>query len=300
VKPPLLALFLCIPAFAQTPKIVELPLIDCDGLLCIDANTGSGQVLRLVLDLAARNAYLDSKTARKLSLTPAGDSPVQQTTVAGLRLGDFPMGDFPFMVLDTTPDPSASFKKVKSKPLPADGALTFGALQNRMLQIDFTRRIARVSEPLKEAVPCPNTCSNIITKHFGQYGPVTLTVEGFEINGQQLDAQIDTLFTGTLLIYPAAADRLGMKKLSKSKQKEAFPYTQDGLQLARAEGVTLRFRGSTLLQNAPAYFWQEKDEAPSATQFDATVGTGLLSHAVIAFDFKGQHFWMEQLATAQR
>lgn len=203
------------------------------------------------------------------------------------------MGDFPFMVLDTTPDPGAGFKKVKTKALPADGALTFGAFQNRMLQIDITRKVMHVSEPLKDALPCPNTCADLVTKHLGQFGPVTLTVNGFEIDGQKLDAQIDTLFTGTILIYPPAVERLGIKKLAKSKQKEPFLYAQDGLELARADGVTLSFRGAALVQDASAYFWAEKNEAPSATQFDATVGTALLGHRVVTFDFKGQHFWIE-------
>ncbi|HEX4773785.1 MAG TPA: retropepsin-like aspartic protease [Bryobacteraceae bacterium] len=294
------ALVFCTTVLAQAPKTGALPLLDCDGLLCIDATAGGGQTLRLVLDLGARNAYLDSKAAQKLGIAPAGDSPVQQTTVAGLRLGDLPMGDFPFMVLDTTPDLSAGFKKVKSKPLPADGALTFGAFQNRMLQVDIANKFIHVSEPLKDAVPCPNKCADIVTKHFGRFGPVTLTVVGFELNGQSLDAQIDTLFTGTILIYPAAVERLGIKKLAKSKQKEPFPYAQDGLRLARADGGDLSFRGVALMQNAPVYFWAEKDEAPSATHFDATVGTALLSHGVATFDFKGQHFWIEGPDTDDR
>jgi hypothetical protein len=292
-----LALLLAASALAQSPKTVELPLLDCSGLPCIDMGTGSGQTLRMVLDLGARNAYLDVKAAQKLGIQISADSPVQQTTVAGAHLGDLPLGDLPFMVLDTTPD--ASTKKVQSKPLPADGALTFGAFQNRMLQLDLVRHVVRVSEPLNEALPCPGVCSDLVAKHFGKFGPVTLTVHGFEVNGQAIDAQIDTLFTGTILIYPSALDRLGIKKLSKSKQKEPFPYTQDGLQLTRADGVTEGFRGTVLLRDAPVYFWAEKDEAPSATQFDATVGITLLGHAPVTFDFKGMHFWIDAPASNQ-
>jgi hypothetical protein len=165
-----------------------------------------------------------------------------------------------------------------------------------MLEIDGPHRIVRVSEPLKDAIPCPNACGDIVIKHFGQFGPVTLTVDGFEVNGQRIDAQIDTLFTGTMLIYPAAVERLGIKKLAKSKQKEDFPYAQDGIRLSRADNASFGFRGTTLLSNAPVYFWYEKDETPSTTQFDGTVGTGLLSHAVLSFDFKGQHFWIRAVS----
>jgi hypothetical protein len=128
-------------SFAQAlpPKLVEIPLSDCSGLPCIEMRSGSGKTLRLLIDLAQANAYLDSKAARTLGLDlkPLPGADLQQTVVPGAKLGDLPMGDFPFMVFDIT-------------PLPADGALTYRSFQNRLVEIDFPRHIVHISEPLRK------------------------------------------------------------------------------------------------------------------------------------------------------
>jgi hypothetical protein len=285
-----------------TPKFTQIQLQDCSALLCVDMTAGGGKTVHLVLDLGERNAYLSLRAAKSLALDlqPLKDKDgnaigdVQQTIVPGAKLGDLPMGDFPFMVIDTAPDPSQQEpgKAVLAKPLPGDGALTYGAFQNRFVQLDIANHVLRVSEPQSDAQPCPHECSDLITKHFGQFGPVTITADGFAVNGQPVDAQIDTLFTGTMLIYPAAIEKLDLKKQSKSKDKQVFPYIHDGIELAQSNSATESYRNIPLAQNAPVYF-PLKNEAFANMRFDATVGDALLSHAVVTFDFKGNHFWID-------
>ena len=283
-------------AQAVPPSLHEIPLLDCSGLPCVELATASGKTLKLLIDLGSVNAYLDSKAAQNAGLPlqelKGGNAAVQETTVAGARLGDLPLGDFPFMVLDTSPELAAPGSK-KSLPLPADGALAFGAFQNRLLQLDFTKRVIRVSEPENESADCPHVCGDLIRQRMGQYGPATLTATGFEVNGQPVTAQIDTLFTGTMLIYPRSVERLGLKKASKTKSKDEFPYIQSGLKLGHSDGFALSFRGTALMPDGPLYFWSAKEEAPPSVTFDATVGTALLSRGIVTFEFKGMHFWID-------
>jgi Aspartyl protease len=302
----ILAIYLAAaPMFAQfkptAPRMVEVPLLDCSGLLCVELSAGSGKTLRLLIDLGEANAYLDTKAAQTLGLSlqalkgsDGGDiNEVQQTVVPGARLGDLPLGDFPFMVLDTTPQPDKLGGK--AEPLPGDGALTYGAFKNRLVEIDGRNHVMRISEPQSDAEPCPHECSDLLIKHVGNWGPVTLITQGFAVNGQPVDVQLDTLFTGTILIYPGAVEKLGLKKESKAKGKELFPYTQGGVKLARAETGAVTFRGIPLLQEGPLYFGTKDANLP-AVQFDATVGMGVLSRATATFDFKAMHFWMDSAA----
>ncbi len=289
------------PQGASLPKLVEIPLLDCSGLPCIDLANAGGKTFRLLIDMADVNSFLDTKEAKAtgLPLQPMKGSDgndiseIQQTVVPGARLGDLPMGDFPFMVLDTTtPQPDAS----KTQPLPGDGALTYSAFKNRLLQIDYRNHVVRISEPQTTPLPCPRACSNLVIKHFGgDFGPITLTTDGFSIDGQPVDVQLDTLFTGTVLVYPGSVEKLRLKKQSKAKQKELFPYTQGGLTLAKAEGATEAFRDVQLMQDGPLYFATPDDHLP-VVHFDATVGWGLLSHATVTFDFNAMHIWMEPSA----
>lgn len=278
----------------------EVPLLDCGGLPCVEMSTPAGKTLKLVIDTAEPNSFLDLKPAQALSasLKPmksendADISQVQQTTVAGAQLGDLPMGDFPFMVLDNAPDANAPKGKT-IPPFPADGALGFRGLNNRIVKLDYAHHIVRISEPLDAAQPCPQACTELVVKHFGGYGPVTLTTTGFSVNGQPLNVQLDTQFTGTMLIYPDFVKKLGLKKLAKSKHKEFFPFVQGGLSLAQAEGATEAWQTTQLGPSTPVYFFDSDDAHTNPVNFDATVGSGLFAQSVAVFDFKGKHFWVE-------
>ncbi|MBV9610952.1 MAG: retropepsin-like domain-containing protein [Acidobacteriaceae bacterium] len=282
---------------SSAARTVEIPLLDCAGLPCIEMSTGSGKTLKLAIDTGEVNSYLDTKVAQSLELElkplkGASDSSiaeVETTVVPGAKLGDLAMGDFPFMTLDTNqPDKAGQ----KPEPFPADGVLTYRAFQNRLLQLDYARHLVRVSEPQDAAQPCPHACSDLVVKHVGAYGPATLTASGFSINGIAVDAQVDTMFTGSMLVYPPSVEKLGLKKAAKSKHKELFPYVENGIKLARFDGSSENFRDIPLASDGPLYFFTA-DDHPPAVPFDVTVGSGLLQHAVVTLDFKGMHLWMD-------
>lgn len=293
---------LAVPLIAQTshpPRMVEVPLLDCSGLPCIEMATGNGKTLRLLIDMAEPNAYLDLKAAQslgsdlqKLKTEEQTDvSQVQQTIVPGAKIGELAMGDFPFMVVDTTTDATQAIKP--PPPLPADGALAFKAFQNRMVKIDFANHKLTISEPLDAEQPCPQTCTDLVVRHVGKYGPVTLTTTGFSVNGQPVEAQLDTLFKGTMLIYPDFVKQLGLKKLAKAKHKEFFPYLLGGVKLSQANGATESYQSLQFGPDLPLYFFDSEDNHEDPVNFNATVGSGLLSQGVAVFDFKGRHFWLE-------
>jgi hypothetical protein len=100
------------------------------------------------------------------------------------------------------------------------------------------------------------------------------------------------MFNGTMLIYPDAVKKLGLKKFDKTKRKDFFPYLQGGMKLAQADGASEAFENLQLGADLPLYFFTS-DDHPSSGSYDATVGSGLLSQATAVFDFKGMHFWLE-------
>ena len=316
------ALLLCValvfPLSAQSQpgspqaQFHEVPLLDCSGLPCLEMTSRSGKTIKLVIDTAEPNSFLDVKVAQTLdsNVKPikadndADISQIQQSTVAGAKIGDLPMGDFPFLAIDTTPEANPHQPKLplsrdpsraKQTPaFPADGALGFRAFENRILQIDYPHHKVRLSEPVDQPQPCPQTCTDLVIKHFGNYGPVTLTTTGFSVNGQPLDVQIDAEFSGTMLVYPDSVKKLGLKKLAKAKQKSFFPFLQGGLKLAEAEGGgTVTYQSLQLGQELPIYFFDSSDAHTNPVNFGATVGSGLFVHLTAVFDFKGKHFWVQ-------
>ncbi|HEX4751022.1 MAG TPA: hypothetical protein VH302_15890 [Bryobacteraceae bacterium] len=266
---------------------------------CIEMSTGSGKTLRLIIDLGEPNSYLDLKAVQSLAtdmkpMKAEGDadiSQVQQTVVPGAKIGDLPMGDFPFTVLDTTPSPDQLNAK-EIPPFPADGVLAFRAFQNRIIAIDYAHQKVRISEPLDSEQPCPHDCTQLVVRHVGKYGPVTITSDGFSVSGKPVQAQIDTMFTGTMLIYQDFVKQLGLNKLAKAKHKEFFPYLLGGVRLAQAEGPSLGYNGM-VIYDIPLYFFDKEDAHEDPANYDVTVGSGLFSHGTAVFDFKGNHFWLE-------
>jgi Aspartyl protease len=282
------------------PRMLDIPLVDCSGLPCIDMSTANGKTLRLLISTAEANSYLDTKAAQALGLDlkplKGADgstiTDVQQTVVPGAKLGELPMADFPFMVLDTTQPPGNPGAQLE--PLPGDGALTYTAFRNRLLQIDYPHQVVRISQPQETAQQCPQPCSDLVETRIGKHGPRTLTAKGFAVYGQPVDAQIDTLFTGTMLVYPGSVQKLGLKKEAKAKRKELFPYIENGIKLARYDGAAESFHDVSLVEDGPLYFFTPKD-TPPVVDFDVTVGSGLFSRAVVTFDFKGMHIWVEKV-----
>jgi len=226
-------------------------------------------------------------------------SDVQQTILPGAKLGDLSMGDFPFVVTDNAAQPKATGAKVEmSQPLPGDGALTYEAFANRLVQFDYSNHQLQISEPLKDAAWCARACGDLTVKHFGKFGPVTITTNGFTLNGRPVIAQIDTLFKGTMLVYPDSVDKYLFKKEKKGKGRKVFPFTQNGIETIEVPGVSFAFRDLELIHAAPLYL-TTNDENYTNMQFDATVGLALLEHAKVTFDFKGNHMWLEAASSSR-
>jgi hypothetical protein len=257
----------------------------------------------MLIDTSGPNAYLDSRVASSMNLEvkPMAGADgklieeIQQTIVPGTRLGDLPMGDFPFLVLNLNdPANDGSLTSRKSAPVPGDGALTFGSFKNRMVQLDFRNHVMRISEPLTAPQTVPEGSASLETKHFGNYGPATIVTSGFSVNGQPIQSQIDTLFTGTIVIYPESVKKLDLVKQSKSRQKEDFPFW-GGVKLVRGDADSESFGKLQILQNAPLYFTtQDAATHTPEGQFDATVGIGLLNGTAVTFDFFDNKIWIEK------
>jgi hypothetical protein len=290
-----------------TPPLHEMHLFDCSGIPCVDMTVGStdgeAKTLRLLIDTSGPNAYLDSRVAAAMNLevkpmAGADGKPIeeiQQTVAPGARLGDLPMGDFPFLVLSLNdPGKSDSLKPGKTAPLPGDGALSFGSFKNRIVQLDFRNHRMRISEPLTAPQTVPPNSADLIVKHFGHSGPVTIVSPGFSVNGQPLEAQIDTLFTGTMVIYPESVKKFDLEKQSKSRQKEDFPFW-GGVKLVRGSADTESFGNLQLLENAPLYFTtgESATHTPEG-EFDATIGIGLLIGSTVTLDFVDNKVWIER------
>jgi Aspartyl protease len=289
----LLGLVASVCAVAQMPEMRGGAMMLCGGLPCVDVTLASGKHLKMLIDTGDVNSVLDTKVAKDLGLTV---SPVKggdgkdipgygSTTLSGMKVGDGELGDVKVLVMDLS-DFMAKDQMPKS-----DGSLAYTAFKNRALEMDYVAKKVRFSDVLVSEVKCPGDCGVLTTPTFGKQGPPILVATGFSVNGKAITAQIDSLFSGTMLIYPTSVEKLGLGAEAKSTTKERIKYTDGGVEMMRASAASEAFEGRVLAKDAAVYFAGPEVHLPDG-MFDGTVGHALLEHSVVVMDFKGMRVWL--------
>ena len=279
-------------ANAQLPSLQGTAMLDCSGLPCVDATLATGKHLRLLIDTGDVSSVLDSGVARNLGLavTPVNGPDGKPTgfsraVLSGVQLGDASLGEVKVLVMDLS-------DYIKRDRMPAaDGSLAYAAFKDRILELDYPSRRVRISSPLAAEVPCPGFCGTLTTPTFGNQGPPILVATGFIVNNQAVTAQIDTLFSGTMLIYPTSVDKLGLGEASRTTKKQFFKYTDDGVDMLEAQAKDEAFGKHVLMKDAQLYFATPAVHLPDG-KFDATVGHALFEHSVLSLDLHDMKVWM--------
>jgi hypothetical protein len=276
---------------APNPAISSTPLLDCASLPCVDVQVGGGKQLRLGIDTGNVTSVLNAQAAAGLGLKTepyVGEKGqrvpgLEIASISGVKIGATAIGTVRMAVMNLSDQISAGkFPKM-------DGTLAYTAFSGRLLQLDYVHHVLNVSEVLDSAPTCPQTCGRMSLITFGKDGPPIVTTTGFSVNGKPIIAQLDTMYTGTLLIYPTSVEKLGLSRQSKSTQTRYFPFTDGGVSMDVSSAASESFGNENLVTNAPIYFAGPKVHLPDGL-FDATVGIALLNKRTVTFDFKGMRF----------
>jgi len=278
-------------AMAGEPELFGAPMLDCSGLPCVEATTPSGASVKMLIDTGNRRSILDESVAKKLGLELkpfiGRDGKVHpeysSATLPNLKIGAAGLGDVSVLVVGLAPS-------MQKGELPnADGLLSYSAFGARLLRLDYKNRRVEMSDVLTQEVPCPRDCGAMTNPTFGKEGPPIVASTGFRVNGKPLVVQIDTLYTGTMLIYPTSVDKLGLASNQSAKTRK-FAFTDGGVEMIQSNVTSEGFGAMTLARNCPVYFATPDVHLPDG-MFDGTVGHELFLGHVLTFDFYGHHFW---------
>jgi len=284
----------CSNVFAQVPALAGGAMLECSGLPCVDVTLANGKHLRLLIDTGNVNSVLDTAVAKGLGLEllplngkdgkPVGG--FGRTVLPGVKVGEGALGDLKVLVMDLAAD-------IKRARMPvADGTLAYTAFKDRVLELDYVKRHVRFSEKLSTQIACPRFCGTLTLPTFGKQGPPIVVATGFSVNQKPITAQIDTLFSGTMLIYPTSVDKLGLSEAAQSQKKRFFAYTDDGVEMQEATAKTESFGKAALAKDAPLYFAGPGVHLPDG-MFDGTVGHALFEHSVLTLDFHAMKVWLQ-------
>lgn len=266
-----------------TISATELPFRDCNGVICIDVALDGAPPHRLMLDTGNPHSVLVSEVAKPLGWTL---SPLQregkamagvyETGTHRIALGGVE-GAEKFLVIDRS--------RLGDGMPPVDGSIAYDFFKDRVLEIDYPRHRLRISAVLSTPLSKPSGDeAHLALITFGKRGPPIVVGNGFKLNGKPLRAQIDTAYTGTLLVYDDAVGALGLTKQGKP---EYFAYTDGGVNMLAAPAASIGFGQQVIATHPTMYFvgaGKNPVHQPDAL-FEATVGNALFAHSVLTLDF---------------
>ena len=263
----------------------EVALLDCDGTPCVEARIGAGKAMRFGIDTGNVDSVVDAKVAAEAGLKPSeppkagAPSGMFRTAMPVVHVGGLTLTNIAALGMDLS-------EMISQKQMPqVAGTLAYPAFKDRVVQLDFAAHKMRISEVLTAPAACAGTCDKISLITFGKEGPPIVVAQGFEINGERVSAQVDTMYTGSMLIYTASIEKLSLSGAAKSTDVRLFPLTDGGVNMRVAQAQKEGFRGTTLVQDgAKVYFPTENVHEPDGL-FDATVGLELFRDAVVTLNF---------------
>jgi hypothetical protein len=267
---------------ANPPFAADLPFRNCEGLICIDAGL-DGVQRTLMLDTGNAHSTLIADVAKELNWTL---DPVQRngSTVPGIWLG----GEHRVALAGVqAPTTFYVFDRAllgEYKP-PVDGSLTYDFFKDRVLEIDYPHHRVRISNVLTTPPADKPSSGSLKLIPFGEHGPPVVVASPFTVNGKTVHAQIDTVFTGTMLIYDSALDMLG---LHKEGTPELIRYTDGGVNMLAAHANSVGFGKRALLGGSPSLYFVGEGKNPVHQpdgMFEATVGNALFANSVVTLDF---------------
>lgn len=267
----------------------RVAMLDCGGLAGVTVRLAAGHSVKLLFDSGDAVSILDIKQAKALGLalgpykSRAGQivPGVFLAQVRGARLGSVVLPPMKVAVMDLVQG---------GVPAVCDGLLSYVTFKDRAVTLDYVHHSITVSHP-GERLTTPGGAGTLTYPTFGRKGPHIVATTGFAVNGQAVTVQVDTLYSGTLLIYPTSVAKLGLNTQAASAQRRRFPFTDGGVDMIQGEAQQEAFAGRSLMTKAPLYFATPQVHVPDG-MFDGTVGAQLFAGHRVTFDFHANRFWI--------
>jgi hypothetical protein len=254
-------------------------------MICLPVTLADGKTHWMLLDTGNVNSWLLADSARAMHLKLEG---IEQD---GKKLeGIFRLGT-QTVLLQQQPLSARflAFGKEQAGVHPAgvEGALAYTFFTGRVLQIDYPHRTLSVLDTPTDRTSA--SAAPVQLRTFGKAGPPVVVGSGFSVNGRPVDAQFDTCYTGTLLVYDQAVADLGLQNAAAGGRPKFFPHTDGGVNMTEAAIDRIGF-GEQVLSASPATVYFPAAGKTAVHQpdglFAVTVGNALFAHSVVVLDLQ--------------
>lgn len=280
---PVLCLSLAGTVQAAPAFVADIPFDDCKGMICIQARMDDGKPATLILDTGDATSMISLEAAKGHGWTvkpyvSQDGKPVDGLFDAGTHtvgLGKLSQAVH-FLALPANDQGSQGV---------FDANLVYRVFKDRILQIDYAHKRLRISALLTGAPSQTGAPGRLEIVNFHKWGPPIVVGSPFTINGRTVRAQIDSAYTGSMLVYSAAIGPLGLGALSKQGKGELFPFTDGGVTMLAAPAQSEGFADRVLAGAGAVVYFPTPGVHEPENPFEATVGNALFKDSVVTLDF---------------
>jgi hypothetical protein len=268
---------------ASTEFVADVPFNSCKGMICVQAQLTTGKPTTLLVDTGDAHSLISVELAKSYGWTLEPYADKNGKVVPGV----FNAGSH-VLTLGKLTEP-APFLAVPAADLGSQGiyeaSLVYTFFKDRALQIDYPHHRLRISAVLSGNATSGKARGRLKIVNFHTWGPPIVVGGPFTINGKGVQAQIDTGYTGTMLIYTAAIEPLGLGDLAKQGIGEVFPFTDGGVTMLAAKARQVGFADTVIDDQRPIVYFPTPGVHEPENPFEATVGNALFKNCIVTLNF---------------
>lgn len=268
-------------------QTIEMPFDFSQGVVMLQVDFGGSRPARLVLDTGNPTTALDTEAAQEIGL-PLSDAD-KQTVGSGANATVYYRIKPPKFLLGATEFSAGHLavapvrKSLQAIGLNCDGLLGYGALKDRVVQIDYpSRRLRFLNAADAKAALARGQSFAISWKKYWSKSPDLVTVDDVQVDGHRLCAQVDTALRFSAVLF---STKLTWLRSEPATGVATVRYEEADLPPARITGG-LALGDRRLGSDVTVYIAGADAHVPE-TDLSVILGTAFFQNTVLTLDFPG-------------
>jgi len=272
-----------------TNPVIELPFDFYRGAIIVNVTITNKGPFNMMLDTGVDPSVIDLDTAKAIGLKLAtvghqgtgggtDKNPGYETTLPLVDLGALRARKIKALAIDLS-NVSEAFGK------PIQGILGYSLLRNRIVQIDYPKRVARFyagSPLLKTAGPSNNFSLKVLRFRYRD----EILIDDVTVNGRAVTANLDTGSNAAFQLTPAAVVKLGLQEDARNAPM-SNSVGINGLSENR-EGKLKNITVGGVSVNDPTVVFYGNGTGHDKEKWDLRIGSAFLKDFVVTIDFRHQ------------
>lgn len=288
----------CLDSFAQAPgkeQIMELPFDFHRNEIILQVKVNGAGPFNMMLDTGTDPSAVDLTAAKELGLKlnsigrqgAGGGTSVNlayETRLPLLEIGSLTVKNVEAVAIDLS-------KISQRLGRPLQGILGHSFLNNRIVRIDYPKRLVRFysKSPFPKPANQPNTSHRTVLPF--RYADNVLIDDVF-VNGKKVVANLDTGSDGTFKLTPDAASYLGLEDvISRAQAGASVGY--NGVSENR-EGKIGNVTVGGISIDAPTVIFFGKGTGRDKKAWGINIGNAFLKDFVVTIDYRSKVIMLER------